>query len=284
MGSEKMNEVKLKKQILSDIVGITNARQLGGYVNTEGRKIKQNILLRTGVLGSGTENDLKLLSEKYKVSNIVDFRTDMEMSVFPDPDVKGAVYEQIPLDIAEPKSKEEEAEFMRIYAKAMHENDAEGFLRWLIKNDFLPSPELYISFTEQKIAVGYRKFFDILLNKSENTSVLFHCTQGKDRTGVAAALLLYALDFDDETIMRDYLLTNEANKKLITADAEAVSKSTDDIKIIEKAKLLNGVSEKLLCAFLDKVRREYKSVKEYLRIMLKLSESDIARLKDIYLE
>ena len=59
-------------QRLSDIEGISNARQLGGYVNTEGRAIKQNVILRTGKPSDGTENDLRLLSEKYHVSDMVD--------------------------------------------------------------------------------------------------------------------------------------------------------------------------------------------------------------------
>lgn len=63
----------LEKQKLGDIEGITNARQLGGYVNTEGRAIKQNVILRTGKPSDGTENDLRLLSEKYHVSDMVDF-------------------------------------------------------------------------------------------------------------------------------------------------------------------------------------------------------------------
>ena len=63
----------LEKQRLSDMEGITNARQLGGYVNTEGRAIKQNVIIRTGAPSAGTENDLKLLSEKYRVSDMVDF-------------------------------------------------------------------------------------------------------------------------------------------------------------------------------------------------------------------
>ena len=43
------------------------------------------------------------------------------------------------------------------------------------------------------------KYEDIVLNKPEEASVLFHCTQGKDRTGMGAVLLLSSLGVDRET-------------------------------------------------------------------------------------
>ena len=56
----------------------------------------------------------------------------------------------------------------------------------------------------------FAEFFDLLLASPEPT--VFHCTAGKDRTGVAAALLLHALGATREEILRDYLLTNERLK------------------------------------------------------------------------
>lgn len=57
----------------------------------------------------------------------------------------------------------------------------------------------------------YRTFFDYLLkNTHNNETLLFHCSEGKDRPGMASVFLLSALDFDFETIKQDYLLTNSA--------------------------------------------------------------------------
>jgi protein-tyrosine phosphatase len=54
----------------------------------------------------------------------------------------------------------------------------------------------------------YRELFS-LLSRPENTPLLFHCAAGKDRTGMAAALILYALGASRETIMEDYLASTE---------------------------------------------------------------------------
>ena len=273
----------LNKQKLSDIEGITNARQLGGYVNTEGRAIKQNVIIRTGAPSNGTENDLKLLSEKYHVSDMVDFRMEFESQRAPEPKVEGAVNHAIPMNIAGNLSQLQASdEFKKEYAQASGEKGK--LIMLFAKNGFLPTPKMYEYFLGDEAAEGYRKFFDILLNKQEDKSVLFHCSQGKDRTGMGAALFLYALDFDDDTIMADYLLTNEANKSIIENDVNEVSKYTNDPEILNNSRMMNGVSSELLQSVLDKMKDEYGSVKGYLKTRLSLTDDDFETLKQIYLE
>jgi protein-tyrosine phosphatase len=53
----------------------------------------------------------------------------------------------------------------------------------------------------------YREMFELILAQPKG-AVLVHCSAGKDRTGIAAALLLAALDVPRETIVYDYLLSN----------------------------------------------------------------------------
>jgi protein-tyrosine phosphatase len=43
---------------------------------------------------------------------------------------------------------------------------------------------------------------------ASDDALVFHCTAGKDRTGIAAALLLSALGVSDEQVMQDFLLSN----------------------------------------------------------------------------
>jgi protein-tyrosine phosphatase len=54
----------------------------------------------------------------------------------------------------------------------------------------------------------YRELFALLSNP-DNTPLLFHCSAGKDRTGLAAALVLHALGADRETVLEDYLASAE---------------------------------------------------------------------------
>ena len=55
---------------------------------------------------------------------------------------------------------------------------------------------------------SYRQLMEVVLDES-NWPVLIHCSAGKDRSGIAIALILEALGVDRETIMQEYLLTNE---------------------------------------------------------------------------
>ncbi len=271
-------------QRLSDIEGISNARQLGGYVNTEGRKIKQNVIIRTGAPGAGTENDLKLLSEKYHVSDMVDFRTEGEVAAVPEPTVEGAANHSLPLNISGNMRELATEEFIEAYKKAIASGDAAQNKLLIAQNGMSPTPQMYSYFLGDEYAKYCKEFFDILLNKPEGSSVLFHCSQGKDRTGVSSALLLYAMDFDDDIIMADYMLTNEANAKIISETAESVKKYTDDPELIEKVRLIDGVSPELLQSVIDKMNAQYGSPKGYLKTRLGLTDDDFAKLKEIYLE
>lgn len=53
---------------------------------------------------------------------------------------------------------------------------------------------------------GYRRLFDLLLNRREG-AILFYCSAGRDRTCVAAWLILSALGVSEDVILADYLLT-----------------------------------------------------------------------------
>ncbi|MBR1444883.1 MAG: tyrosine-protein phosphatase [Firmicutes bacterium] len=278
------NILDLDKQLLKDIEGISNARELGGYVNTEGKKIKSNVIIRTGKPSDGTDADLELLSKKYKVSDMVDFRSDSETQMAPEPTIEGVKNHHIPLNIAGDMSKLANDDIKQAYAKLMQGGDRGELLVTLAENKMLPTPKMYGYFLGDEAEDGYRQFFDILLNKPEDASVLFHCTQGKDRTGMGSALFLYALDFDDETVMADYMLTNEANKAIIEDDVAAASKYTDNAETIELVKAMSGVNEALLQSVIDEMNEKYGSVKGYLKTRIGLTDDDFEKLKDMYLE
>ena len=63
---------------------IVNARELGGYVGADGRKVKRGVLLRTGALSEISEADRRRLLEQYHLTDIIDFRTSFECEAAPD--------------------------------------------------------------------------------------------------------------------------------------------------------------------------------------------------------
>jgi protein-tyrosine phosphatase len=75
--------------------------------------------------------------------------------------------------------------------------------------------ELYRALAGE-VLPAYRQLFS-LLGEGKNTPLLFHCSAGKDRTGLAAALILYALGTDKETIFADYTLSSDCLKSKYAA-------------------------------------------------------------------
>ena len=160
----------------------TNFRELGGYKTKDGRTVRKGLLYRSAALGSMNERELKAL-EKMGIRSILDFRSRLEEAAFPDPPVPGAT---------------------NYHVSAMRDNDGNDV-------DYSPSAILLAAIKEpgfNKVAAltrhaysfivfdseAYQKMFELLLN--EKAPLLFHCTQGKDRTGAAAILLLLALGVD----------------------------------------------------------------------------------------
>ncbi len=91
---------------------------------------------------------------------------------------------------------------------------------------------------------AYRQFFDLLLaNDKEDQSLLFHCTAGKDRTGMGAVFLLSALSVPEETIRTDYLLTNQASAAFVTQSlAKLQQKNTEPVCVPKLSVITNGSS------------------------------------------
>ena len=269
-----------KQRIILD--GVPNARQLGGYIGLGGKKVKNNVILRTGTLFTAAADARRKLSEHYRVSDIIDLRMDKEAEAMPEPHIEGAGYHHLSVLNDLPVSKEDFELYKRFLAtddivlkyKTMYEMG--------IDIDMGQNYRTMVFSDEGK--AGYKKFFEILLNKPENAAVLFHCTQGKDRTGVGAILLLSALGAGKETIMADYMLTNTAYGTLLGKIRSELEAANAGKEVIDFAIMLEGVSEGFIEPILEVINREYGSVQGYLKSELGLTGADFKRLEELYLE
>ena len=171
-----------------------NFRELGGYLTEDGRKIKWHKLLRCGSMAQLTKNDVDYL-DQYGVRYIIDLRSPEESNYSPDKYPDKAQYFQ---DTVYPFSFSLFKNLgiinnMRLGASNM-DFGRQTYLQMLL---------------DPHAQAAYRKMFNVLLeNDKEGESVVFHCTAGKDRTGVAAFLILSALGVSEKQIVEDYLYTN----------------------------------------------------------------------------
>jgi protein-tyrosine phosphatase len=122
-----------------------------------------------------------------------------------------------------------------------------------------------------------------LLADESHLPLLFHCTAGKDRTGVAAALILRALGVPRETVVDDYLLTNRSAQIFIDEVNEQIDRHNTRLIAAEQLYPLMAASPRLIAAALDHIDARYGGVEPYLRQRAGLSDDTLARLREVLL-
>lgn len=211
---------------------ISNIRDLGGLKTVDGRFIASGLLLRAANLAQATGKDLEVLRGTYRLAKIIDLRTGTERAEKPDVTIPGAEYIPIPV-------------FDERVAGISHERSREA-------DPLAALPQmgqLYRRMVEQEscrqnLGKAARR---VMEHDFSQGSVLWHCTEGKDRCGLLSAVLLSALGVERDTILEDYLLTNEVNgpkaelfyqRILVSGRSEAVAGAVRDV-FLAKAEYLN---------------------------------------------
>jgi protein-tyrosine phosphatase len=177
------------------IAGSHNLRDMGGYETLDGRLVGWGRLYRSGVMSRLTEAD-RVEFRRLGVVAIYDLRAINERS-------------QSPTDW---HLEADTCYFCRDYETSIGALD-----RIISKGNFDRQEFLQMIHTAYRElpfeqADAYREMFGLLV--AGRIPLLFNCTAGKDRTGIAAALILHALGVPRQTIDHDYSLTELAQDKL----------------------------------------------------------------------
>ena len=239
---------------------IENVRDMGGLTRLDGKLIREGRLYRTGHLHHATKSDIRRL-EALGVACVVDFRDYGEVRRSPDADIPGAKYLHLPalppLDSLFPP-----------YGTATPKQAHEAFT----------SLYRYLGLSPEAME-AYTAFFRELL-ALEGQPVIFHCTQGKDRTGVAAILLMSALGFERETVIEEYMRTNQFMQGVL--DGMIRTRVSEDEMAV--AREVFWVFEENVRYYFHCIEVEYGSMETYLELALNLGPEEIERLKEYYLE
>lgn len=164
-----------------------NTRELGGFVTKEGKRTKNNRFLRSDPLANLTAQDIAILKKK-ELRLILDLRTELEQQKAPDTTIEGVVWKSYPL------------------------------LDQINSNDKLSQtfPTSLASLYTQLLDHSQKVFYSILEQCIQQQGcIVFHCTAGKDRTGVLAMLLLDLVGVSKEDILADYAATDTYLKPFI---------------------------------------------------------------------
>jgi len=246
--------------------GAVNFRDVGGYQTAAGRRVRRGLVFRSGALARLTDADLIAL-DAIGFKLVCDLRGDDEIAQEPDrlPQNPAPEYWHLPLTVQDDRRK-------RLGALVFNPAAVAPML-----------PEMY----NHTMIDGNAKLYGGLLRRladPTNLPTLIHCTAGKDRTGVAVALLLLALGVPDEVIVADYSLSNlyfesffEYGKR-IAHSLRWLGVRADDLKplfLADPATLRTAIAH---------IRARYGSVEAYLRDAAGLDDDTLAALRANLLE
>src|SRR3954447_14439180 len=172
--------------------GASNFRDLGGYASSDGRHVRWRQLFRSNHLGQLTESDIATV-RKLGVRTAFDFRgRDERMTGL-------CAVDEITVHSVPIEPSVVPALRARVVAGRLTADDALDLMRESYRN--------YV----RSHTPRFRVLFDHLLQ--DQAPLVIHCTAGKDRTGLACALMLHALDVPNDVILEDYLFTNQLYRR-----------------------------------------------------------------------
>ena len=258
-------KIKIKGVSLFDDIGNTKTKS--------GKKVKPLTIYRCSHLAKIDKDAESLLMHKYHLAHVVDFRTDQENNSFPELVDSKINHYQFPA-----LTKEQNIMITK-------ENRLEVLKNITFKEggSIVHMHKLYHNILTTPLAIkAFRDFFTVLLNAKDGEAVAFHCTQGKDRTGVALMLLLAALGCDKKTIENQYMRYNKLtfNFRFWVFVGMVLVKSP---RLAVNLDRIIGARRVYIRKVMETVETDYGGFKNYLNNIVGVSDEEIEKLKVKYL-
>lgn len=247
---------------------IHNFRDISGYTNRDGKTMKKNMIFRGGAVTNLSKEECDYFENQLGIKYVLDFRDKMEADLNKDQVFGDIVYERIGalkvevhddngFDIASIMKTGMNADSFKMIIEYLKE----GYSKMPLDND------------------AYRKLFELLLRNDGH--VYFHCTAGKDRTGVAGFLIMMALGMSEEDAICEYMKSNECLKDVNDSLAKQLNIS-DEYK--EMCMPLLGVSEEFILMSIKSIKDKYESYDEFFEKEYGLDKEKRDGLVKIYCE
>jgi len=265
--------VRVSNRVLP-LEGGRNFRDLGGYETLDGRSVKWGLAYRSGVMDGLTDSDYDYISG-LGISVVCDFRASQERASEPT-DWRGGDIEYI--TFADPSAEED---MSKSFASVLMDPDVTAEK---VRDMFISS---YRSM-HHTYAPAYAEMFDNLANGS--LPLAFNCSAGKDRTGVAAALLLSALGVPRETVVEDYALSEKvvdfmAEFEVGLSDSDRESPYAFLFQLPpEVIRPLMRTEPAYIEATLDAIEAQHGSIIAFIQGELGVDDDELARIRERLLE
>ena len=248
-----------------------NIRDLGGLPARDGRHVKKGLLFRSSALYFFNEEELEPV-RALGLKVILDFRAESGVRKRPNPPIDGAAYynkcaafQNILEDLNSPLD----------LASLIFDENQKGNTIDVLVSSYAAS----LAFSNE----SYRFLFDCLL--SGMAPLLFHCSNGKDRTGIAAMLLLLALGVPEEIVKEDYMLSNVSRKEELDELMAKYSFLADQVGDVKSfLTMIEGVLPQSADMLISEILEKYGTYEKYMEAEYGFDEEKLTRFRDMYLE
>jgi len=254
------------------IAPVPNLRDVGGYQTADGVTVARGLAYRSDTFNPMNAGDIGKI-ERVGLKNDYDLRTTAEVKAKPDEIPAGVKWHLLNV-LADAKSAAP-AELEALMHDPKKANAALG--NGKIEALFMEGYREFISLPSAK--QSYRTLFQSLADPDKLPGV-FHCTTGKDRTGWAAAALLTLLGVPKETVMADYMRTNEYTLPQYQRVIDGFVAAGGERAIAEA---IFGVKAEYLQASFDAMLKQYETIERYFSEGLGIDAASQQALKKLYL-
>lgn len=252
--------------------GADNFRELGGYRAADGRRVRRGLLYRGGNLDRLQSPADRAKLESLGLRVVLDLRAAGEAARRPDPVLPGVENIRIcgmrnadgsEMDFSADgirRLEEEKAQYVAAAGREVHDNE-------------------WFSYLYTKVPFGnpaYHRLFALL--EEGRVPLLFHCSCGKDRTGIGAMLILLALGVDRPTVLRDYMLTNTYRRAILERYLATLPCESRLLAIP-----VEGVSYQMATGTLAAIETRFATYEEYFAAEFGLTSPRLTSLRDRYL-
>ena len=273
-GVPNATEILLSEPGLSfGIASVPNLRDLGGYETNDGATVVRDLVYRSNQLAKITPEDMEKIAN-IGLKNDYDLRTEAERAPLRDELPPGV--NNIWLDVLKDAKGSAPTNLLALLQNPEEGNKELGDGK--IEAVFIQSYRDFVSLPSAK--TSYNELFTSLADQNK-LPALFHCTTGKDRTGWAAAAFLTLLGVPMETVMEDYLRSNDYILPLYQKVIDGYVAGGGEPSIPQA---IFGVKAEYLEASFDEMEKNYGTIENYFSEGLGIDATIQKKLRDFYLE
>ena len=246
-------------------------KDLGGIKTSDGSYVKEGIIFRSSEMSKMSKEDSEVIEPLHAC---IDLRTEEEISIAPDYLKEDERYHHIAL-----LSNEDNPAVTRktrtpiLKKRAKEEGGMKGHL-----------VEIYRKIISDPFSIeGTREIFKLLIDNPEEEKIVFHCTQGKDRTGLVSASILMALGVDKEDIINDYLGFNKFQRMRRFWIFIGISIVFFSVRYAKELDTALTASRDFIDVAFQEIEKGWGTIKNYLSKAIGLTDDDISTLRKLYL-